>query len=490
VKKLLLSAAAAACFVFSSAPSFAQWVNVTGGINYPSIIVNGVETIRKVGIGSPTPNGWLQFNNIHDTRKIVLFEAADNDNQHYGIGTNLDVFRFQIPGPTRAFRFFRGNDAATSTEIFTIEGGGNVGVGISDPIVKFQVQGGNVAQVSSGALGDPLGKWSALGQPPSAFPTGGEYFGLFRNWAQQSFITGLLDNGTKKDGVIAWGDATSTTTSPGPSSTTTKLRIGFIKGSGTGTTNPAEFSEKLTIQANGFVGIGLTSPTFRIQLPNNSNSSGQGQANAWITYSSGRWKDNVKTLAKASDKIMALRGVEYDWKKENGGGHALGFIAEEVGKVLPDAVSWEEDGKSISGMNYDAVIPVLVEAFKELSKEKDAKIKALENRLAKMEESSASGRLGVSDGISASKTSAILRQNRPNPFGEKTIIEYVLPETTTQATLFIYNVQGEQIKRFEIADKHSKSLELNGNTLPAGLYLYSLLVDGKVVDTKQMVLTK
>lgn len=166
------------------------------------------------------------------------------------------------------------------------------------------------------------------------------------------------------------------------------------------------------------------------------------------------------------------------------------WAAEEVGKVLPAAVAWEEDGKSVSGMNYDAVIPVLVEAFKELSREKDNKIKALEARLAKLEGASPNARTGADDASSATKSSALLRQNRPNPFGEKTIIEYTLPESTGQAILFIYNLQGEQLKRFDIVDKRSKSLELDGSTLPAGLYLYSLMIDGKVVDTKQMVLTK
>ncbi len=137
-------------------------------------------------------------------------------------------------------------------------------------------------------------------------------------------------------------------------------------------------------------------------------------------------------------------------------------------------------------MNYDAVIPVLVEAFKELSREK----KALEERLAQLEKSLPNARTGVNKAASPSETTAVLRQNRPNPFHEKTVIEYVLPESLTQAALFIYNLQGEQLKRFDIADKRSKSLELDGNALPAGLYLYSLLVDGKVVDTKQMVLTK
>ncbi|MBD0255312.1 MAG: tail fiber domain-containing protein [Cytophagales bacterium] len=379
--------------------------------------------------------------------------------------------------------------------LLSTNGAGNVGIGTTTPAVKFQVQGGNVAQVSSGSLGNPAAKWSALGEPPTAFPTGGAYYGLFNNWAQQNFITGLLDNGSKKDGIIAWQDQTSTSTTAG-----TSLRIGFIKGFGTGGANPAVFSERVTILANGNVGVADTSPVYRIELPNIAGVTGQGRANAWVTYSSGRWKDNVKTLEKASGKIMALRGVEYDWKKENGGGHALGFVAEEAGKVLPEAVTWEADGKSALGMNYDAVIPVLVEAFKELSREKDAmkemsrekdtKIKALEDRLAQLEKTLPNARTGISPATSSSATTAVLRQNRPNPFHEKTVIEYALPESFTQAALFIYDLQGKQLGRFDIADKRSQRVELDGNTLAAGLYLYSLVVDGKVVDTKQMVLTR
>jgi hypothetical protein len=403
----------------------------------------------------------------------LYWQASNN---YYGFGVSegtLDYF-------TSGFHRFHAFDInGVRQEVFSILQNGNVGVGVTNPLVKLQVEGGNIGQLSSGTFGNATGKWSALGQPPTAFPTGGAYYGTINNWSQQNFITGLLDNGTKKDGVIAWQDQTSSSTTSG-----TSLRIGFIKGFGTGGTNPAVFSEKVTILANGFVGIGTTLPGYRLELPFEGLTQGKGRAVAWEQYSSGRWKENIKTVEKASEKIMALRGVEYDWKKEHGGGHAVGFVAEEAGKVLPDAVSWEADGKNAMGMNYDAVIPVLVEAFKELSREK----KALEERLAQLEKASPNGRVGAL-GTSA-ETSAVLRQNRPNPFGEKTTIEYALPEAAKQATLFIYNLQGEQLKRFDIADKRSKSLELNGNTLPAGLYLYSLLVDGKVVDTKQMVLTK
>ncbi len=121
------------------------------------------------------------------------------------------------------------------------------------------------------------------------------------------------------------------------------------------------------------IGIGVASGsiTHRLQLPNTADAGGQGQANAWITYSSRRWKENVTPISNALDKVSRLQGVYYDWKGDTGGKHDIGFIAEDVGKVLPELVSWDADGENASGMDYARVNALLVEAIKEQQKEID-----------------------------------------------------------------------------------------------------------------------
>jgi hypothetical protein len=120
---------------------------------------------------------------------------------------------------------------------------------------------------------------------------------------------------------------------------------------------------------NGFTGFGVAYPAYRIQLPNISDENGKGQANAWITYSSRRWKTNIRPIEDALAKVSKLQGVYYDWKPEQGGKHDIGFVAEDVGKVVPELVSWEADGKNASGMDYARVNALLVEAIKQQQKQ-------------------------------------------------------------------------------------------------------------------------
>ncbi len=77
-----------------------------------------------------------------------------------------------------------------------------------------------------------------------------------------------------------------------------------------------------------------------------------------------------------------LRGVSYDWRTD--GRHDIGLIAEEVGKVMPEVVQYEENGVDAISLDYARLIPLLIEGIKEQqlqAQEKDAQIEALESRI-------------------------------------------------------------------------------------------------------------
>ena len=83
-----------------------------------------------------------------------------------------------------------------------------------------------------------------------------------------------------------------------------------------------------------------------------------------------------------------------------------------------------------------------------------------------------------------------LEQNIPNPFSENTIIRYYIPQNTGNGVIKIYSLDGSELKSISVSTKGFGNVEISGKILSAGTYTYMLLLDGKVVDTKQMVLTK
>jgi len=143
--------------------------------------------------------------------------------------------------------------------------------------------------------------------------------------------------------------------------------------------NVAVFPSAVTIKSTGEVGIGDTSPTYRLELPNQSSTAGRGRANAWVTYSSRRWKTNIKTIENALEKVEKLRGISFDWKEN--GEHDIGMIAEEVADVIPEVVGYEENGEDASSLAYGRLVALLVEAVKE----QEAKISKLERTIAQYE---------------------------------------------------------------------------------------------------------
>ena len=123
------------------------------------------------------------------------------------------------------------------------------------------------------------------------------------------------------------------------------------------------------------VGVGEGNATHAITLPDNSDNTGKMKANAYLTYSSIRYKKDVEPLEDPIGTLNKLDGVSYVWKDT--GKKDYGFIAEEVGKVLPDIVEFAQDSEYANSMDYIRIISFLVEGVKA----QDKKIANLEKKL-------------------------------------------------------------------------------------------------------------
>jgi len=138
----------------------------------------------------------------------------------------------------------------------------------------------------------------------------------------------------------------------------------------------------LTILKKGTIGIGdIENPTYALHLPNNPyNDKGRALAYAWITYSDTRIKSQQKEIGYGLKEIMALTPksyVQHNSKEKDGkliidktsGVKTIGLIAQEVNKIIPEAVIVPEDeSKSLWSMDYEKLIPVLIKGMQEQQK--------------------------------------------------------------------------------------------------------------------------
>ena len=151
---------------------------------------------------------------------------------------------------------------------------------------------------------------------------------------------------------------------------------GFSAGirilSGTGVDLVAGGVSRLFITGSGYVGLNMTrsAGTHRLTLPNSSTGNdGKAVAYAWSTYSSRRFKEDIRTIDNPIGIIEGLRGVRYKWRDSQK--DDIGFIAEEVGELLPEVVDFEADGINARGMDYARLTSILVEAVKAQQKKID-----------------------------------------------------------------------------------------------------------------------
>jgi hypothetical protein len=178
----------------------------------------------------------------------------------------------------------------------------------------------------------------------------------------------LSDSPTLLTPALGTPSAIVLTNATGTASSLTANIANFISVSDDTTTNATRYP----IFANGTSGaiVEQVSSTKLFFNP----STGLLTSTDYNSSSDKRLKKNIKTVESALDKVIALRGVSFDWKE--GGAKAIGLIAQEAEKVIPEIVSQDENG--YFGIKYNNLIGVLVEAIKEQQEQINALKKQIE----------------------------------------------------------------------------------------------------------------
>jgi hypothetical protein len=131
------------------------------------------------------------------------------------------------------------------------------------------------------------------------------------------------------------------------------------------------------------LGIGKTSPQYRLDV------NGTIQCINVQETSDVRYKKNVKPLKNSLGKIEQLKGISYEWKKDEfpkkkfSKNKQIGLIAQDLEAVIPELVHTDNDGyKSIS---YNKLTVILLEAIKELKSQNNNQIELLKSEIKNLQ---------------------------------------------------------------------------------------------------------
>lgn len=252
-----------------------------------------------------------------------------------------------------------------------------------------------------------------------------------------------------------------------------------------------------------------------LELFGNGDFKGSFNINdgSYNTISDERMKTNIQPMSSMLEKILRLKPVSYQFKNATNKQQYDGFIAQDVIKIFPSLVTHnvnEQRNLDAYTLNYSGFGVIAIKGIQELIKINEEKDTLMKNQqlqinelqkqndnlqkqidelkaiVLKSNQNSTSSRAT----INASITDALLQQNVPNPFTNSTTIHYTLPQKFATAQIVITDNSGKGLKQLNVSGTGKGALNIDASMLSSGTYNYSLIVDGKIITTRQMTLAK
>ncbi len=306
----------------------------------------------------------------------------------------------------------------------------------------------------------------------------------------------------------------------------------------------AAISNSTAIGLDAIVNAGNT-----VLVGSSSITSVGGYVN-WSNFSDGRYKQNIKQNVPGLQFINRLHPITYTLNinaiesklhstqktLKDADGNPLprpeddpvikqnidekskivytGFIAQDVEKAA-GSIDYnfsgvdkpKDDQQSFYGLRYGDFVVPLVKAVQELSSQNDSlknenallrkdfnDLKNLVLSIEQKQEQCSPCAVGTSPQLQINNAvitnGAALEQNVPNPFTNGTSIGYVLPQKYTRAQIVITDKNGKTLLVKDVSGVGKGKLNLDASVLASEAYNYSLLIDGKLIATKQMVVAR
>jgi hypothetical protein len=269
---------------------------------------------------------------------------------HFNYDTAEDTY---IRGGKSGSKVFL-NDSHNGNVII-VGGGGNVGIGTTNPGYKLDISGDmRIDKMGGGWANLILSQGGTINGGLAAAGGGG---------------ADILLSGNRSVQIYTGGSAYFATFGPAGG-----LNIGF--------SSLNMYSIPTTgLLVAGNVGIGTASPGYRLQVGDTSNWGYVSASGQWTQGSDISSKQDIGSIDNSLDKVLALNGISYTAKADITKTRQIGFIAQDVEKVIPEIVSTDPIS-GLKGVAYPSLAPVFVEAMKELKYQKDSEIQALRDEIA------------------------------------------------------------------------------------------------------------